>query len=46
MLDETNPYEKAFRMARDILKNNAYQDLKHSLIFERSINGRVIEVNS
>ncbi|CAK8532286.1 unnamed protein product [Lathyrus sativus] len=41
MLDENNPREKAFRMARGMLKNNTFQDLKLQLISERSMNDRV-----
>ncbi|CAK8538257.1 unnamed protein product [Lathyrus sativus] len=41
MLDDNNRHAKAFRMIRDILKNNAFQDLKLRLISGRSTNGCV-----
>ncbi|XP_058762514.1 uncharacterized protein LOC131635892 [Vicia villosa] len=41
MLDECNPHAKAFRMARDILRGNAFLDLKIRLISDRAEDGRV-----
>ncbi|XP_058741411.1 uncharacterized protein LOC131613788 [Vicia villosa] len=41
MLDECNPQAKAFRMARDLLKVNAFLDLKLRLISDRPEDGRV-----
>ncbi|XP_058758996.1 uncharacterized protein LOC131632231, partial [Vicia villosa] len=41
MLDEYNPHAKAFRMARDMMKQTGFQDLKLKLISERSSDGRV-----
>ncbi|XP_058775057.1 uncharacterized protein LOC131649304 [Vicia villosa] len=41
MLDDCNPHAKAFRMARDLLKANAFLDLKLRLISDRPGDGRV-----
>ncbi|XP_058726553.1 uncharacterized protein LOC131597912 [Vicia villosa] len=41
MLDECNPHAKAFRMVRDLLKGNAFLDLKLRLISDRPEDGRV-----
>ncbi|XP_058742520.1 uncharacterized protein LOC131615017 [Vicia villosa] len=41
MLDEYNPHAKAFRMARDMIKQTGFQDIKLKLISERSSDGRV-----
>jgi len=41
MLDSNNVHAKAFRMARDILKDGPIQDVKLKLISERKSDGRV-----
>lgn len=41
MLDENNGHAKAFRMARDVMKENTFQDLKLKLISNRTSNGCV-----
>jgi hypothetical protein len=41
MLDANNVHAKAFRMARDILKDGQVQDLKLKLISDRKTDGRV-----
>ncbi|XP_058727581.1 uncharacterized protein LOC131599128 [Vicia villosa] len=41
MLDEYNPHAKAFRMARDMMKQTGYQEVKLKLIADRSEEGRV-----
>lgn len=41
MLDQNNVHAKAFRMARDILKDGPVQDVKVKLISERKSDGRV-----
>jgi len=41
MLDTNNVHAKAFRMARDILKDDPIQDVKLKLISERKSDGRV-----
>ncbi|MCI09419.1 helicase-like protein, partial [Trifolium medium] len=41
MLDTHNVHAKAFRMARDTLKKNPFQDLKLKLISERTTDGRI-----
>ncbi|XP_058782402.1 uncharacterized protein LOC131656821 [Vicia villosa] len=41
VLDEYNPHAKAFRMARDMMKQTGYQELKLKLIADRSEEGRV-----
>jgi hypothetical protein len=41
MLDEHNVHAKSFRMARDMLKRNPFQDLKLKLIADRQKDGRI-----
>ncbi|KAI5390377.1 hypothetical protein KIW84_075626 [Lathyrus oleraceus] len=41
MLYQNNIHAKAFRMARDMLKNHNVKDLKLGLIFDRQTDGRV-----
>lgn len=41
MLDEHNVHAKAFRMAREVLRENPYQDWRLRLISSRLGNGRV-----
>ncbi|PNY10906.1 helicase-like protein [Trifolium pratense] len=41
MLDTHNVHAKSFRMARDTLKKNPFQDLKLKLISERTTDGRI-----
>lgn len=41
MLDQHNVYVKAFRMVRDMLKQQQAQNLKMRLIYNRNSGGRV-----
>jgi hypothetical protein len=41
MLDEHNVHVKSFRMARQMLRNNPFQDLKLKLIADRKNDGRI-----
>ncbi|XP_045792199.1 uncharacterized protein LOC123886981 [Trifolium pratense] len=41
MLDEHNVHARSFRMAKQTLQNNFFQDLKFKLISERTTDGRI-----